>query len=461
MKMEENAFAKIHPKGDFFNLKGNGTNVHTEIIAGLTTFFTMAYILFVEPSILGDAKMDKGAVMLATCIAAAIGTLLSGLLSNYPLAQAPGMGLNAFFAYTICGTYGYSWRAGLAAVFISGIVFIIITASGLREKIVDAIPLSIKRAISGGIGMFIAIVALKGAGIVAPSKSTIITLGDFSKPTTILALIGIFLAILMVVYHVKGGLFISIIATSLIGALMQFGFHANVGISKGLTVGSSLAPTFGQFAFGFSELLHTSEGFGVALFSLISVLISLTMVDMFDTVGTLYGTAGRAGFLTPEGKLPNATKALMADAVATSVGAVFGTSTVTTYVESSAGISEGGKTGLTSVTAAICFFLSIFLAPFLGFIPGSATYPVLLVVGVMMIGGVRDINWDDMEIAIPCFLTIVMMPFAYSISEGIAFGCISYCFIKLVRGKVKEVSPIMYVISLLFIIRYILPFIHI
>lgn len=449
-----------HPKGDFFDLKGNGTTVRTEIIAGLTTFFTMAYIIFVNPSILGDTGMDKGAVMLATCIASAIGTALTGLLSNYPLAMAPGMGLNAFFAYTICGTYGYSWRAGLAAVFISGAVFITITASGLREKIVDAIPLPIKRAISGGIGLFIAIVALKGAGIVTSSKSTIITLGNFSAPTTALAIIGILITVLLVVYHVKGGLFISIIATSIVGAIMQFGFGVNVGISQGLSVGNSLSPTFGQFAYGFSELLHTNRGVGVAIFSLISVLISLTMVDMFDTVGTLYGTAGKAGFLTPEGKLPNATKAMMADAVATSVGAVFGTSTVTTYVESSAGISEGGKTGLTSITTAACFIIAIFLAPFLGFIPGSATYPVLLIVGVMMIGGVRDVNWDDMEIAIPCFLTIAMMPFAYSISEGIAFGCISYCFIKLVRGKAKEVSPIMYTIAALFIVRYVLEYIH-
>jgi AGZA family xanthine/uracil permease-like MFS transporter len=458
--MADSTSASIHPKGDFFNLKGNKTDVKTEILAGLTTFFTMAYIVFVNPAILGDAKMDKGAVMLATCIASAVGTLLSGLLSNYPLAQAPGMGLNAFFAYTICGTYGYSWRAGLAAVFISGVIFILITAGGIREKIVDAIPLSMKRAISGGIGLFISIVALKGAGIVGPSKSTIITLGNFTAPSTALAIIGIFITVLLVVYGVKGGLFISIIATSVVGAVMQFGFGADVGIAKGLSTGSSLAPTFGQFLNGFPELLHTNEGVGVALFSLIAVLISLTMVDMFDTVGTLYGTAGKAGFLTPEGKLPNATRAMMADAVATTVGSIFGTSTVTTYVESSAGISEGGKTGLTSVTTAICFVLAIFLSPFLGFIPGSATYPVLLIVGVMMIGGVREVNWDDMETAIPCFLTIAMMPFAYSISEGIAFGSISYCFIKLVRGKAKEVSPILYVIAVLFVIRYILEYVH-
>lgn len=446
---------------DFFKLKENKTTVRTEIVAGLTTFFTMAYIIFVNPSILGTTGMDTGAIMLATCISAAIGTLLMGLLSNYPLAQAPGMGLNAFFAFTICGTYGYSWQAGLAAVFISGLIFILLTATGGREAIVNAIPLPIKKAISGGIGLFIAIVALINAGIVANSDSTLITLGNFSEPKVLLAMIGIVVTTILVVWNVKGGLFISILITTVIGAIMQFGFGADVGIAMGLSVGNSLAPTFGQFLGGFGELLKFDQGVGVAIFSLISVLISLTMVDMFDTVGTLYGTAGKAGFLTKDGKLPRANKALMADAVATSVGAVLGTSTVTTYVESSAGISEGGRTGLTSVTTAACFVLAIFLAPFLGFIPGAATYPVLVLVGVMMMGGVREIDWSDMEIAIPCFLTIAMMPFAYSISEGIAFGCISYTIIKLVRGKAKEIHPVMYVIAGLFLVRYILQYVHI
>ena len=445
---------------DFFKLKENKTTVRTEIVAGLTTFFTMAYIIFVNPSILGATGMDAGAVMLATCISAAIGTLLIGLLSNYPLAQAPGMGLNAFFAFTICGTYGYSWQAGLAAVFISGIIFILLTVTGGREAIVNAIPLPIKKAISGGIGLFIAIVALVGSGIVANSDSTLVTLGNFSDPKVLLAVIGIIITIVLVVWNVKGGLFISIIATTIVGAIMQFAFGADVGIAMGSSVGASLAPTFGQFLGGFGELLKLDQGIGVAIFSLIAVLISLTMVDMFDTVGTLYGTAGKAVFQTNKGKLPNAGKALLADSIATSVGAVLGTSTVTTYVESSAGISEGGRTGLTSVTTAACFILAIFLAPFLGFIPGAATYPVLVLVGVMMMGGVREIDWNDMELAIPCFLTIAMMPFAYSISEGIAFGCISYTVIKMVRGKFKEVHPVMYGISILFLIRYILPYIH-
>lgn len=443
-----------------FHLKENNTTVRTEIIAGLTTFFTMAYIIFVNPSILGGTGMDTGAVMLATCISAAIGTLVMGLLSNYPLAQAPGMGLNAFFAFTVCGTYGYSWQAALAAVFISGVIFIIITLTGVREGIVDSIPFQIKRAISGGIGLFIAIVALKGTGIVVASESTLITLGDFSNPVTLLSTIGVIVAIAMIVWNVKGGLFISILATTVIGAIMQFGLNMDVGIARGLSAGGSLKPTMGHFIDGFGQLLHVEKGIGVAFFSLISVLISLTMVDMFDTIGTLYGTAGKAGFLTKEGKLPNANRALLADAIATTFGAVMGTSTVTTYVESSAGISAGGRTGLTSVTTAVCFILAIFLAPFLGFVPGAATYPVLILVGVMMMGGVRDIDWDDMEMAIPCFFTIAMMPFAYSISEGIAFGCISYTIIKLIRGKAREVHPVMFVVAILFVLRYVLQYIH-
>ena len=287
---------------------------------------------------------------------------------------------------------------------------------------------------------------------------TLVGLGDFSNPRVLLAIIGLIITIVLVVWNVNGGLFISILATSAIAAVMQYAMQLPMGLPESVQLESfpSLAPTFGQFFNGFGELIDVNQGVGVAIFSLISVLISLTMVDMFDTVGTLYGTAGKAGFLTKEGKLPNASRALLADAIATSTGAVMGTSTVTTFVESSAGISAGGRTGLTSVTTAVCFVIAIFLSPFLGFIPSEATSPVLVLVGVMMMGGVRDVDWNDMEIAIPAFLTIAMMPFAYSISEGIAFGCISYTIIKMCRGKFKEVHPVMYVISALFIVRYIL-----
>ena len=272
----------IHPKGDFFDLKRNHTNVRTEIVAGLTTFFTMAYIIFINPSILGDAGMDTGAVMLATCISAAIGTVLIGLLSNYPLAQAAGMGLNAFFAYTICGQFGYSWQAGLAAVFISGVLFIILTATGAREAIVNAIPLPLKKAISGGIGLFIAIVALKNTNLVVGSESTLVTLGNFSDPRVLLAVIGLIITIALVVWNVKGGLFISIIITSIIAAIMQYGMGFAMGLPETVSLGEfpSLAPTFGKFTEGFGELLNLEQGAGVAIFSLISVLISLTMVDI-------------------------------------------------------------------------------------------------------------------------------------------------------------------------------------
>lgn len=450
----------IHPKGDFFNFKGTGSNPRTEIVAGLTTFFTMAYIIFVNPPMLAAAGMDQNAVLIATCLAAAIGTLLMALLSNYPFALASGMGLNAFFAYTICGTMGYSWQAGLAAVFISGIIFIIITLTGLRTAIVNAIPLSLKKAISGGIGLFIAFIGLQNAGIVANEDNTLVTMGNLGAPTTVLAIIGLVITIAFVVWKVKGGLLLSILATSIVGAIMQYGFQLQVGMPDlnaiGFNFNLSLAPTFGQFVNGFGTLFNSSEGIGTLIFSIVSVLLSLTMVDMFDTIGTLVGAASKGGMLDKDGNLPNANKALLADAIATSAGAVLGTSTVTTYVESSAGISEGGKTGLTGITTAICFVLAIFAMPLLGFIPTGATAPVLIIVGVMMVGALKEIDWTDIEIAIPAFFTLIMMPVAYSIADGIAFGCISYTVIKVVRGQAKKVHPVMYVISLLFLLRYII-----
>lgn len=450
-----------------FKLKQNGTNVRTEIVAGLTTFFTMAYIIFVNPQILGTAIIgDDGqplsaAILLATCVAAAIGTLLIGLLSNYPLAQAPGMGLNAFFAFTICGQFGYSWRAALAAVFISGILFILLTVTGARGAIVKAIPMPLKKAISAGIGLFIALVGLTNAGLLSKSEGgmPIMGLGDLTVPTTLLAVVGLVIVTALVVRKVKGGLFIGIIATSILGAICQFGFGVDMGIllpSADSFSTSFSMETFGQFIPGFAELFNLNEGLGAAILSIVTVLISLTLVDMFDTIGTLIGTADKAGFLDKDGNLPNMNKALMADAVATSVGAVLGTSTVTTYVESSAGVSEGGRTGLTSVTTAIMFLLAIFLSPVLGVIPGAATAPVLIIVGVMMAGGLKDIDWTDIDIAIPAFFTVVLMPFCYSIAEGIGVGFIFYTIIKMVRGKFKEVHPVMYAFAAIFIVRFIL-----
>ena len=437
----------------FFKLKQAGTTVKTEIFAGITTFVTMAYIIFVNPGILSAAGMDPNAVMVATCIASAIGTLLIGLLSNYPFAQAPGMGLNAFFAYTICLGMGYSWQAGLAAVFVAGCIFIVITITGLRTAIVNAIPQSLKKAIGVGIGLFIAYIGMNNVGWIDFSAG--VPAFTFTSPVAIMAVIGLVITVALVVLKVKGALLLGIVATSAIGAFAQYVLGIDLGM--GMTSTSiSLAPTLGKFWGGFSELFSFGQGFGIALISIFTVLISLTIVDMFDTIGTLIGTAQKADMLDENGNLPRIEKAMMADAIATSAGAVLGTSTVTTYVESSAGVSYGGRTGLTSVVVAILFVFSIFLAPVLGFIQFFATAPVLIVVGIMMMSGVKDIDWTDFGIAVPAFLTIVSMPFSYSIANGISTGFIFYTLIALISGKGKKVSPVMYVFAALFIVRYIL-----
>ena len=366
-----------------FHLKENGTNVKIEITAGITSFFTMAYIIFVNPQILSAAGMDAGAVMLATCIASAIGTFLMAFLANYPFALAPGMGLNAFFAFTICGSMGYSWQAALAAVFISGCLFIIITVTGVREAIVRAIPMELKSAISVGIGFFIAFIGLKNANMlkftIDPGKyqnfdGTIVADAspvpafNFASASTLLAIFGLIVLAVLYVRNVKGALFIGILVTSAVGCVLQFVFGIDVGVSApsaGISI-PSLAPTFMQFTHGFGELFNFSEGVGTALLSVVSVLIALVLVDMFDTIGTLIGTATRANMLDKEGNLPRASGALLADAIATACGAVMGTSTVTTFVESASGVSEGGRTGLTSCTTAVLFLLAIIASPFLG-----------------------------------------------------------------------------------------------
>jgi AGZA family xanthine/uracil permease-like MFS transporter len=449
----------------------------TEVLAGLTTYVTMAYIIVVNPTILANSGMDKGAVMIATCLSAAIGTLLMGLIANYPFALAPGMGLNAFFAYTICGSMGYSWQAGLAAVFISGIIFIVITLTGLRKAIVNGIPFALKTAISAGVGLFIAYIGVKDAGLlrftiepgtyrmlgesasdsIVIADSTAIPAFTFASPMTLLAVIGLFITAIFVIKKVKSALLSSIIITSVIGGLMQFAFGIDVGIIPPAEFSiPSIAPTFGAFISGFSQLFITGQGPGIAVFSIVAVLISLTLVDMFDTIGTLVGTAASAKMLDADGKLPGVNKALLSDAIATSVGAILGTSTVTTYIESSAGVSTGGRTGFTSVITGLCFIASVFVSPFIGFIPSAAVSPVLIIVGVLMVSSVRNIDWKDFRIALPCFMTIVFMPFAYSISDGIACGFIFWVVTHVISGKAKEISAVMYVFSILFVIRYIL-----
>ena len=439
-----------------FKLKEHNTNVRTEIIAGLTTFFAMAYIIFLNPVILGENSptgMKNTAVITATCIAAAIGTWLIGWLSNYPMAQAPGLGLNAVFAYTLCGAYGLSAGAALSAVFIAGLIFILLTVTGARTALVKAIPIDLKKAIGAGIGMFIALIGLVNAGIVVgeSSAATTVGMGNFASPTVLLACVGLIITIVLVVAKVPAALFISMIATSVIGCVMQFVFKINVGVT---------APTnwmpyldfsmFGKCFTSFGDLLSAP------LASLIATMITLVLVDMFDTIGTLIGAADKAGYLDENGDLPKIEKAMLADAIATSTGAVMGTSTVTTYVESTAGISAGGKTGLTSTVTGLCFLLALFLSPIVGLVPSAATAPILIVVGVMMCASLKDIDWSDIEVAIPCFLTVACMPFFYSITDGLAFGFISYVIVKLAKGKVKEIHPLMYVIVGLFLLKYVI-----
>lgn len=438
-----------------FHLKEHGTNVRTEIIAGLTTFLTMAYIIFLNPLIIGEATtgMKDTAVVTATCIGAAIGTWLIGWLSNYPMAQAPGLGLNAVFAYTLCGSFGLSAPAALSAVFIGGIFFILLTVTGARTAIVKAIPVSLKKAISAGIGLFIAMIGFVNSGIVVGEKTgaTTVDLGNFASPTVLLSLAGLVIITILVIQKVNAGIFIGMLITAVIGNICQFGF----GIEMGITAPASWVPSldfsmFGKCFTGFGEL------FSAPIASLIAVLLTLTMVDMFDTIGTLIGAANKAGYLDENGNLPKIERAMLADALATSAGAVFGTSTVTTYVESTSGIAAGGRTGLTSMVTGLCFALAMFMTPVIGFVPTCATAPVLIIVGIMMCSSLKDIDWHDLEIAFPCFFTVVGMPFFYSITDGMAFGFLSYLVVKIARGRFKEINPLMYVICALFIVMYVI-----
>ena len=430
-----------------FKLKEHGTTVKTEIIAGITTFFAMAYIIFVNPNYLSATGMDFSSVMIATCLSAGIGTLLTGLLSNTPFAQAPGMGLNAFFAFTVCGSMGYTWQQALTVVLISGIIFLIIAITPLRSKIIEAIPAPLKAAISAGIGLFIAFIGAicSGSGLIfldGESNITGLNLkvdGAFNM-TAILIIIGIIITAILLAWKVKGALVIGIIASTIIGIPM--------GVTQIPETFVNTVQLNTVFQFDFGGLFAAQAG----ILGAITAVISFLIVDMFDTIGTLVGTAGNAGMLDEKGALPGGDRALIADAIATCVGACLGTSTVTTFVESSTGIAEGGRTGLTSVTTAILFFVAIILAPIAGIIPGAATAPALIIVGVMMMASVKKIDWHDIEVAIPSFLTMFMMIAAYSISDGISFGFISYVIIKLARGKVKEIPRRMYVISAVYIL---------
>lgn len=423
-----------------FKLKEHGTSVKVEVLAGLTTFMTMAYILVVNPLILSKTGMDFGAVFTATALSAAIATLVMALMANLPFALAPGMGLNAFFAYAVVLGMGYSWEFALAAVFLEGIIFLILTAFNVREAIVNSIPKNIKLAISVGIGLFIAFIGLDNAGIIVGGGGTIVSLGEVTSGAGLLAIIGILITGILLVFKVRGALLLGIVATTIIGFPMGI-----TSAPSGSWAPPSLAPIF--FKFDFSQIFSLD---------MLIVLFTFLFVDMFDTVGTLIGVSTKAGLVDKDGNIPKVKAALFADAVGTTVGACLGTSTVTTYVESAAGVAEGGKTGLTAFTAAILFLLALFVSPLFLMIPGAATAPVLVIVGLFMMSPIREVNFDDYTEAIPAFLTIIMMPLTYSIAEGIMFGMLSYIVLKALTGKAKDVHPVTYIVGILFILKYIM-----
>ncbi|MCI8514460.1 MAG: NCS2 family permease [Lachnospiraceae bacterium] len=434
----------------FFRLQERNTNARTEVIAGVTTFFAMAYIIFVNPNYLSATGMDATAVMVATCLSSAIGCFLTAFIANVPFAQAPGMGLNTFFAFTICGSMGYTWQQALTIVLISGVLFLIITVSPLRSKIIASIPPFLKNAISAGIGLFICLVGMIGAGIVqcfGPDGGSYTDMGNITHGAALLAIIGLLVTAVLIAHQVKGAIFIGIILTTILGIPMGV-----TTLPDHFTLSGIGNITQTMFRFDFGGLMS------MGVLPLFTAVISFAIVDMFDTVGTLIGTASNAGMLDSEGNLPGGDRALIADAVATCVGACLGTSTVTTFVESSTGIQEGGRTGLASAVTGALFLLAVLLAPMAGIIPSAATAPALIIVGVYMLKGAVNIDWTDFETALPCFLTIVMMPFAYSISDGVGFGFISYTVIKVCRGKAKEVPVLIYALSVLFVLMYILTF---
>lgn len=423
-------------------LEKKGTNLRTEIMAGVTTFLAMAYILAVNPNILSATGMDAGSVFTATALSAAIATFVMGIIANLPFALAPGMGLNAFLAYTVVLGMGYSWQWALTAVFLEGIIFILLTFFNVREAIVNSIPPNLKKAISVGIGMFIAFIGMQNAGIIVDG-ATLVELGNFMVPgPAMCAVIGLIITAVLVAFNLKGALLIGIIVTTIIGIPMGVTKYAG-----GSYLPPSVAPTFCKFAF--------SEITGPAILDFIVVMFTFLFVDMFDTVGTLIGCATKADMVRDDGTIPNCKEALLADAIGTTVGAMLGTSTVTTFVESSTGVVEGGRTGVTAIVTGALFVLSLFLAPLFLSIPSAATAPALILVGFYMMSPVRDIDWDDASEGIPAFLTIIMMVVCYSISDGIMFGVVTYTIIKLCKREFKALSVPTIIVAVLFILKLI------
>ncbi len=425
----------------FFKITENKSTLKTEIVAGITTFMTMVYILAVNPSILSAAGMDKDAVFTATALSAVIATLVMALVAKLPFALAPGMGLNAFFAFTVVLGMGYSWEFALTAVFLEGIIFILLTAFNIRELIVNSIPLNLKHAVSVGIGLFIAFIGLKGTGLIVDNPATLVTLGSMKEPAVLVGLAGVLIIGVLLTKKIKGAILIGILTSTILGL-----FVGVTVIPDDFTLVSlppSIEPIF--FKFDFSQ---------VFTIDMLIVLFTFLFVDMFDTVGTLVGVSSKSGMLDKDGKVPRVKQALFADSIGTFVGAILGTSTVTTYVESAAGVAEGGKTGMTALTVAIMFALSLFFAPLFMIIPAAATAPALIIVGLFMISPIMKIDLTDFTEAIPAFFTIIMMPLTYSIAEGIVFGMLSFVLLKLLTGRYKEVKPIMLIIAVLFIIKF-------
>ena len=427
---------------NFFKLTENKTNVKTEILAGITTFMTMAYILAVNPDILSATGMDKNAVFTATALSAFLATLVMALVARLPFALAPGMGLNAFFAFTVVLGMGHSWQFALTAVFLEGIIFILLTAFNIRELIVNAIPLPLKHAVSAGIGLFIAFIGLQNAGVITNNDAVLVGLGDMKSPAVLIALGGVILTGVLLALKVKGALLIGIFAATIAG--LPFGVTT---MPEGNLVDAppSLKPIF--FKFEFSEILTKD---------MLIVLFTFLFVDMFDTVGTLVGVSSKANMLDKEGKVPRVKQALFADSIGTFFGSIFGTSTVTTYVESASGVAEGGRTGLTSLSTALLFMIALFFAPVFTMVPAAATAPALILVGFFMMSPILKIDFDNYTESIPAFITIIVMPLTYSIAEGIVFGMLSFVLLKVLTGKVKDISLVMIILAILFVLKFLI-----
>ncbi len=422
-----------------FKLSENKTTIRTEIAAGVTTFLTMAYIIFVNPSILSEAGVPFSGALFATCIGAAVGSLMMGLVANYPFALAPGMGLNAYFTYTVVKGMGYDWRVALGAIFLSGVVFLILTLARIRAMIVDAIPMTMKTAVAAGIGLFIAFIGLKNAGVIAASPATFVTLGHIISTPVLLALGGLLITAVLMARGFKSAIIIGIIAVTV--AAMALGL-------------AKLPTSVVQMPDWRSTFLQLDIR-GALKLGLFDVVFVFLFVDLFDTIGSLMGLGRQAGYLTADGKMPRVNRALFADAIATIAGSLFGTSTVVTYIESATGVSEGGRTGLTAVVVAVLFLLAVFFSPIAGAIPPIATAPALIIVGALMISAVKTIDWEDLTEGIPAFLTILAMPLTFSIANGLALGFIFYPLLKVLTGRGREASPLVYVLAALFVLRYV------